>query len=445
MAGRIILACLVIEIAAQPLAPQWSTFLGNNQRSGVAPVSLDASHLSQTWSVTLSALSCYSSPVFGAEDTAYFGSSDGTLTAVNATGSVLWRVVAADEFRGSAAVDSSGVVYAGSYDSSLYAVWPNGTLKWKASLGATIDTSVAIGNDGTIFVSTSTCLLTALHPTGAAAWQVCGSSGGSTPTLSLDGGVVYVTAAGNSTGGATYAFRVDGTLAWTFPAGGPPSPCVAADGTVVVAGGADAMLYSLNPDGTLKWKAAFVAPAQASPTAASGGTIFVTTTDGTVHALDNNGLPLWTFSVGTYAFGSVVVAGEFVLYNTDDALLVINMLGQKVTEYPLESLNLLPLSSPAVSSGGRVCVSACFKLVAFDPVPSTSPTSSSSSSSTSTSSPFASPAIIPASASPSTATIAGITAGSLAAVVIISVAVWRWRAGTFRTSGFVSEGTTLLG
>jgi hypothetical protein len=49
--------------------------------------------------------------------------------------------------------------------------------------------------------------------------------------------------------------RVDGTIKWTFEAGGgiESSPVIGVDGTIYF-GAHDNKFYAVNPDGTLKWK-----------------------------------------------------------------------------------------------------------------------------------------------------------------------------------------------
>ena len=52
----------------------------------------------------------------------------------------------------SPALGMDGTAYVGSFDGKLYAINPNGTMKWSFTTGASVWSSPAIGADGTIYV-----------------------------------------------------------------------------------------------------------------------------------------------------------------------------------------------------------------------------------------------------------------------------------------------------
>jgi outer membrane protein assembly factor BamB len=71
---------------------------------------------------------------------------------------------------------------------------------------------------------------------------------------------------------------------------------VGGDGTIYA--GDDTNLDAITPDGTIKWQVPLVEPALGSPTIASDGTIYLTTTEGATHgalsAVSPEGNLLWT-------------------------------------------------------------------------------------------------------------------------------------------------------
>lgn len=52
----------------------------------------------------------------------------------------------------SPAIDAGGTAYFGSYDNYIYAVEKDGRLKWRFKTDAEISSSPAIGADGTVYV-----------------------------------------------------------------------------------------------------------------------------------------------------------------------------------------------------------------------------------------------------------------------------------------------------
>jgi len=117
---------------------------------------------------------------------------------------------------------ASNVVYLGSWDGKLYALnASNGSYIWSFATGGEIDSSPTI-------------------------------SGGLVYVGSHDGKVYALNA---STGMVGYNLELHNNVVWSFTTGDMvmfSSPAVADDGTIYF-GCDDQNLYALNPDGSLKW------------------------------------------------------------------------------------------------------------------------------------------------------------------------------------------------
>ena len=159
-------------------------------------------------------------------------------------------------------IGSDGTIYIGSYRTGkLYAVNPDGTTKWTTQLSGKLAFSASLGHDGTIYVGTS---------------------------YGLDG-------ASNVTSGDNklYALNTDGSIRWTFQAGGRISskPAIDGNGTIYFAVENARLLYAVDSSGQLKWTMSISGLRGGSPAII----------DGKVIVSDQSAL---------YIFGSSGVAGN---------------------------------------------------------------------------------------------------------------------------------------
>jgi len=128
--------------------------------------------------------SIFASPAIGADGTIYFGAFNGIFYAIRddeTQATELWRyevinenpeegVPAYQEFWGSAAIDTDGIIYVGNNDFHLYAFHPDGRIKWKFRTENEVYQSPTIGGNGAIYIGSEDQRFYALHPDGSLKW-----------------------------------------------------------------------------------------------------------------------------------------------------------------------------------------------------------------------------------------------------------------------------------
>ncbi len=228
----------------------------------------------------------------GPDGTIYFATCDGGFFyAVNPDGTPKWwRFIEAGWGGGvecCAAIGSDSTIYFGSYGGTLYALYPeDGSLKWSYDLGSLVS-GIAIGTDGTIYASHRglSSNVTALNPDGTLKWDALPNncSHASCPAIGSDG-TIYVESAPPSDE-PTWLSAIDpddGTVIWMFEMEGSGlynSPCIDGAGTIYAATTLAYVhnnnLYSIHPDGTLKWHYQFTGRSWSSgPSIGPDGTIY---------------------------------------------------------------------------------------------------------------------------------------------------------------------------
>jgi outer membrane protein assembly factor BamB len=285
-----------------------------------------------------------SSPAIGIDGTIYVGSQSGTLAAINANGTIRWRVDSC-ECPGPAGRPTP-VPHLGAFTSSP-AVF---TVSGKANI--MIGSAATASGQGRVYVFQddgihATCAACSLEPlttefcSNPASCSVRTSfiSSPSFQTSSFSGNISGILigaqidvedGAANMSLGALYAFNNDGSVNWRFPRSGAvhigpitSSPAFGSGGTLYftaadtvadVTAGQD-HLYALNNDGTLRWSFGVgrvtdpSAPFSASPLVDSQ--IFVATADGRILSVEpGGGGSRWTADPGVGGFVASLAAGN---------------------------------------------------------------------------------------------------------------------------------------
>jgi len=147
----------------------------------------------------------------------------------------------------------------------------DGTRTWVFETQSAVKASPVVGSDGTIYAG---------YGTGKWVFET-ENPVESRPAIGADG-TIYL-----CTSDKLYAVNPDGTVKWTFEAGGVGSlngtPALCEDGTIYVGGWGK--VYALNPDGTEKWVCETGDLMSTSPAVALDGTIYAGSDDGNIYAI----------------------------------------------------------------------------------------------------------------------------------------------------------------
>ncbi len=220
-------------------------------------------------------------------------------------GKKLWEFFPTDDpgFKNSyTQIGPDGTLYFGSHNGRVYAIHASGALKWSMTTPAPIRDSPVISADGQVLVfgSNDTFIYAVSAPDGQLLWKFrTGAAAWNTPAMGLDD-VVYVP----SLDGVFYAIYRNGTLKWSHANDITyTTPAIAQDG-VVFAGGQN--LYAFGTiSGSLKWK---VPLASTTPAIGADGTLFVGSFGANCSfAVDSStGEVLWTFKFDSPAAGMII-------------------------------------------------------------------------------------------------------------------------------------------
>ncbi|MDD2263033.1 MAG: PQQ-binding-like beta-propeller repeat protein, partial [Clostridia bacterium] len=236
----------------------------------------------------------YTAAAIDSEGTAYFGSRDAKIYAVNLNGTLKWTFTTGSAVSSAPAIGADGTIYAGSGDMKLYAVNPDGTEKWSYTTGGAVNSAPAIGADGTIYAGSADMNLYAISPDGTLKWSYAtGGAVNSAPAIGADG-TIYA----GSADGSLYAINPDGSLKWSYATGGAvATPAIGPDGTIY-AGSASKAINAVNPDGTLKWFYNTTGTLTTAPAVDAAGTIYIASSDRNdryLYAIRSDGTLKWKF------------------------------------------------------------------------------------------------------------------------------------------------------
>ena len=195
-----------------------------------------------------------------------------------------------------------------------------------------IGAGVAIGADGTIYVGwnddpAQTSHWYALSPQGGILWtvDVPGRTTWGMPAIGADGTLYFGSSIG--TAGSLVAVDPGGSIRWILDNldAISSSPALGPDGTIHVAGGRH--VHAVDSQGEIRWT--YETPVRnffiSSPAVTSDGTIYVGGDDHSLHAINRDGSPRWTFKTGDLirAPPSVGVDGTIYVASYDGRLYAV--------------------------------------------------------------------------------------------------------------------------
>jgi len=173
-----------------------------------------------------------------------------------------------------------------------------GRLKWKTYLNGKVSRSVPVlGRDGRIYIGLAwgdQPGLVALDVNGSVIWRYITDAVGSSPCLDREGNIYFRTIFSVR----LYSLYPNGTLRWKYEEeypenGSYSSVTIGEDGTVYFGAG-NGYLYAIYPNGTLKWR--FKTGGRvATPAIDEKGVIYFGSTDYYAYAVYPNGTLKWKF------------------------------------------------------------------------------------------------------------------------------------------------------
>jgi eukaryotic-like serine/threonine-protein kinase len=230
----------------------------------------------------------------------------------------------------------NGRIYAPSADQTLYALDENRNVLWTYRTGAALWAQPAFSQAcGCILLTSMDHNIYALNPdSGALVWQQdLGGSSVGTPTLSEDGGTIFI----GSFGGGMFSLDARrGTINWNIPIESWIWAGPALTETRLFFGDLDGNLYALDTSqGRILWQTQPDGPIAGTPLVTPEG-IFIGTENGTVVGFDQNGGRLWTQNIGGKIYSSPASAGDMILVapiETDYRLVALNLNGTERWRY----------------------------------------------------------------------------------------------------------------
>ncbi len=212
------------------------------------------------------------------------------------------------------AVAKDGTIYIADDKGWLYAFTDNGTQKWAKQLTTSaIYSGPVIDESGYIFVGAEDNKVYKVNPAdGSVVWSFT-AGGRVSYGIALTTYSIYFLA----TDGYLYSVnKENGQEFWRYYIGGIyfSHPSVAHDGTVYVAAG---KLYAFNPDGTIKWTFNGNGYLQYGASIDSDGTIYVAG-GGTLYAIKPDGTEKWRAFAYIYSYlGECVIGSNGLIYIND--------------------------------------------------------------------------------------------------------------------------------
>lgn len=252
-------------------------------------------------------------------------------------------------------IGGDGTIYVGSGDRFFYALRANGALAWKFETGEIIDSAATLAIDPrsgaeTVTFGSGDEYLYRLRTSGDPVWKTkANNTAGATQLVNWwEGHVVQgkdgTLYAGN-TGGAAYALNPqDGSIKWSHTVGNSVWGVAAEadDGTTYWASlDPQNNFFALDKTGAQKWAKVIAAFATSPPSIGSDGTVYASSFDGQLYALDPaTGLQKWTYMTGDHIYAGTALIDDrqgitqrIILASTDGSVYCLNPSGALLWRY----------------------------------------------------------------------------------------------------------------
>ncbi|MFH1862722.1 MAG: PQQ-binding-like beta-propeller repeat protein, partial [bacterium] len=313
----IYIACASLLLGSVGFATDWHMFHGNNARTGFSSENTTAG-LVPLWTANLGS-AIYNSPIV-ADGRLFITTTDARLIAFDPNaGTVLWQTTLGSWADGAPMV-SDGRLYIGCVDHRVYCFNAStGALNWVAQTGSWVESSPLVFA-GKVYIGSMDHRFYAFNAlTGAQVFSIP-TEGDVLTAPSTDGQNVYF--AGDDE--QIHAITQTGGTLWTVAAGGAVYGApLAAEGKIVYGSIANGEGLSYNrlraldaSTGAQVWQQQFGEHDFIYGTPAVGyGNVYMATFQGTVYAYDlDNGAPVWSRTLGDWAFLSSGALANGVLY-----------------------------------------------------------------------------------------------------------------------------------
>ncbi|WP_135303830.1 outer membrane protein assembly factor BamB family protein [Haloarcula amylovorans] len=252
----------------------------------------------------------------------------GRIRALSTGGEGQWATTITQATRGShgTAAIANDTAYVGTYDGAVSAVdIETGQRRWRTQLGDAIGASPTYYN-GLLYVAIehsapSGSVAAVDAATGDVHWRDSWPTNHPHSTVALDrerGRLLF-----GSNDGRVYAWSFpDLERAWTYDTGGDvKAPIAIADGLAIVPSWAGTITAVNVDDGSREWEFAADADVMCAP-AVADGTVYVGSHDDRIYAIDlDSGDEVWRYDTGGWIIGSVVATPEHVLVGSYDTRL----------------------------------------------------------------------------------------------------------------------------
>ena len=354
----------------------WPKFRRDAVQSGESPIKPSLS--GGTYFDFPTGRGVFSSPVVAGDGTIYIGSADQSYYALNADGTLRWKIDTGEIIDSAGLLDDQGNIYFGSGDGILRAASAKtGAVVWQfhadpASTNSAylswFEGNVGIGTNGDLYAPNDNYFVYALdRATGTQRWRfTMPDQTWSLPAVDLATGDLFV---GNNEllsalGDNTFGIGPDGGSLWQTSSPGTvaASPLLTSDGTLIV-GGFDGFFHAYSAaTGTPLWSTAARDHVYASAALMPDGSIVVPAADGTLYDLDaRSGAVKWTFDTPEPIRSSPAVDGDGNVYfgGGDGVLYVVGPTGTLrwslvLIDQPRRNLNASPaLGQEAIYIGGE--------------------------------------------------------------------------------------------